>query len=144
MKRFSLCLLALLVLLVLLVLLTPPIASADDEPIQDDNKRVEVRQAGTCTGTSRSRLRLRAEDASIRIEFEVDSRRVGSVWRVVLLHERQIVLRATRRTVRPGASFEVRRFVEDWYGADAIVARAIGPGGEICRASATVSADSSS
>ena len=125
----------------MLALLAAPVAAGDSGPGNGGgggDDRAEVRQAGTCTSRSKSKLRLRAEEGWIRIDFEVDSRRAGSAWRVILLHERRIVLRTTRRTVGPEASFEVRRIVEDWFGADAVIARATGPRGEVCRASASI------
>ena len=125
----------------MLALLAAPVAAGDSGPGNDggdDDDRAEVRQAGTCTLRSKSTLRLRAEEGWIRIDFEVDSSRVGSDWRIILLHERRTVLRTTRRTVGPEASFEVRSVVEDWFGADAVIARATGPRGEVCRASASI------
>lgn len=132
-----------LVVLTLLALLSASAAAGDSGPGEggdddDDDDRIEIRQSGVCTGGGRWKFRLRAEEGEIRIDFEVDERRLGALWRVVLIHERQIVLRAARRTVAPGASFAVRRIVEDWYGADNVVARATGPRGQTCRASATV------
>ena len=94
----------------------------------------EVRVRGVCTGTGRAELRLRADDGRIRADFRVDRARVG-VWRLIVLHERRIVARAT---VRSAGRLEYRRSVADWFGTDTVAVRATSPTGESCRASATL------
>jgi hypothetical protein len=82
-------------------------------------------------------MRLRAEKGEIRIDLELEHPRQAGSWRVVVLHERQLVAQVTLRSVgRTG--LELRRRVPDWFGTDTVVIRAIGPRGEICRTSATV------
>ena len=97
----------------------------------DGDRRTEVEVRGGCG----SRLRLRAEDGRIRIDFELRSRS-GVRWAVVVLHERRIASRGTYRT-RSGGSLELRRYVGDWYGSDTIAVRATAPG-QTCRVSATI------
>lgn len=118
------------------LLVVAPIASAKDG--EGKEGRVELRQSGVCTVSSSVKLRVRAEDGSIRVELEVDTRRNGAVWHVVLLHERQIVFRGKLRTAAPSGSLELRRTVADWFGSDAFVARATGPAAESCRVSVTI------
>jgi hypothetical protein len=113
-----------------------PVARADDGDGKEG--RVELRREVACSASSRVKLRARAEDGRIRLELEVDTRRNAASWTVVLLHERRIVFRSSRRTLPPSGSFEVRRVVDDWFGPDAVVARATGPAGETCRVSVTV------
>jgi hypothetical protein len=113
-----------------------PSGRADDGPGKDD--RVEVRREGRCSAASRWKLRLRAEDGRIRVEFEVDTRRNGASWAVVLLHERRLVSSVRLRTEPPSGSLELRRSVGDWFGTDAIVARATGPSLETCRAAVMI------
>jgi hypothetical protein len=125
---------ALVVALIGAALCLPLMAAADD----GDGKRREVRRAGTCTGSSKANLRVRAEDGEIRVRFEIDTRAAGSRWRVVLLHERRIAYRGVLRAKRSGGEVELRRVVDDWFGTDALVVRAIGPRGETCRASAVI------
>ena len=115
----------LLAILLALTLAAPALA--------DDDVRVE----GSCGAGAESRLRLRADDGSIRVEFRVDSRRSGERWRVALVHERRVVWRGRIRT-RSGGSFRVRRSVPDYDGADEISVRASGPGGNTCQAGATL------
>jgi len=115
----------LLAILLALALAAPALA--------DDDVRVQ----GTCGEGAESRLRLRADDGSIRVEFRVDSERSGERWRVALVHERRVVWRGRVRT-RSGGSFRVRRTVPDYDGADQVSVRASGPGGNSCQAGATL------
>ena len=94
----------------------------------------EVRVRGTCTSSGRAELRLRADDGRIRVDFQVERARAGS-WRVIVFHERRIVVRTS---VRSTGRLEYRRSVADWFGTDAIAVRATSPAGETCRAEATL------
>ena len=100
--------------------------------------RGEVRVAGVCGSGATSKLRLKSEDDGIELRFEVDHSRAGVLWRVVLVHERRIAWKGSVRTTRPSGSFQVRRTVQDLAGADAVSARALGPGGLVCRAAAVL------
>jgi hypothetical protein len=126
---------ALLAALVLLAGLAAGPASARGGK---DGERVEVRVAGTCSSGVSSKLRLRADDGRIELEFEVDQNRSGAVWRVALVHERRVAWKGIERTTRPSGSFEVERRLRDLPGADAVTARAWGPRGAVCRATATL------
>jgi hypothetical protein len=95
----------------------------------------DVRVRGTCGRGASSELRLRAKDGAIRVEFEVDSRRAGERWRVVLVHERRVAWRGRAR-IRSGHSFRIRRSLPDFGGADQVTARASGPRGNTCEAGA--------
>ena len=99
-----------------------------------------VSKAGVCTKSSSSRLDLRRESSGpgkrIDVTFTVRARRSGVAWRVVLLHDRRIVFRGTRRTRPPRASFVLQQTLDDWYGSETVTARATSPRGEVCRASA--------
>ncbi|MDX6658653.1 MAG: hypothetical protein QOH62_3446 [Solirubrobacteraceae bacterium] len=98
----------------------------------------EVRVAGTCGKGATSKLRLRARDGGIRVQFEVDHSRAGGAWRVVLVQDRRVVWRGRARTRGVGDSFEIQRRLRDLPGADQVTARASGPGGLTCAASATL------
>jgi hypothetical protein len=111
---------------------SPVIAHDDDD---------HVSKAGVCTKSSSSRLDLRRDSSGpgsgrIDVTFTVRARRSGVVWRVVLLHDRRIVFRGTRRTRPPRASFVLQQTLDDWYGSETVTARATSPRGEVCRASA--------
>ncbi len=97
----------------------------------------DARVKGRCSKGASSELRLRARDGSIRVEFEVKRRRPRESWRVVFVHERRVAWRGTVRTTSSG-SFRVRRSYGDYEGADNVTARATGPRGLTCQASATL------
>ena len=109
-------------------LLLPAVASADDDG--------EVRKAGTCTVSSSMTIRLRPDDDGIRVELEIRTRRAGTAWNVILLHERRIAFRGILRS--RGDTVRLRRSVADLFGRDSIVVRASGPRRESCRVSAAV------
>jgi hypothetical protein len=113
------------VLLVLVGVVVPAAAIAD------------VRVSGTCGSGASSELRLKADHGEIRLRFELEGRRTGERWRIVLVHERRVVWRGTRRT-RSGRRLRVRRSLHDYAGADSVRAHASGPGGNTCSASATI------
>jgi hypothetical protein len=98
----------------------------------------DVRVAGTCGAGAASSLRLRADDGTIRVEFELRGRRRGERWTVALVHERRVVWRGRARTRSGGARLRVRRSLPDFEGADQVGVRASGPRGNACEASAVI------
>jgi hypothetical protein len=131
MRRLSL-LLALAAVIIALPL--APAARADDDGDRDD-----VRVERACAGQSTIRLRVRAEDDDrLRVDLDVRTARRGSRWAVSVVHERRLARSITRRTSGSSRSFSVRFALPDWPGHDTVVARAVGPRGEVCRAAVTV------
>jgi hypothetical protein len=125
----------LLVALLVAVLCVPAAASArrgggDDRP--------EVRAGGACGKGATSRLRLRGRDGAIKVQLELHGRRGGERWRIVLTHERRVAWRGAVRTHGASAWLEVERRVPDYPGGDLVAARAAGPGGVVCQASAVL------
>ena len=116
---------------------------ADDPPGDDsrrervDDRRDDIRVAGTCTLRSSSKLKLSDEDGGLEVEFEVDENRVGKAWRVGIAVDGRTV--ATRRAVTraPSGSFEVRAVVGARAGARVAAVARRAATGEVCRASAT-------
>jgi hypothetical protein len=104
-----------------------------------DAGRSEIRVPGTCGKGASSKLRLRSRDGTIDARFEVHHGRVGSTWRVTIVHEREVVYRGRRR-MGAGRSFEVGYRTPDYSAADVVTARATGPRGIVCVASATLPA----
>jgi hypothetical protein len=100
--------------------------------------RPEVRVSGACGRGATSRLRLRARDGAIELEFEVDETRAGRSWRVVVVHEGRVAWRGLAHTGRPSGSFSLERRVADYAGSDQVMARAVGPRGITCQATATL------
>ncbi len=121
----------LVIALVLAAVVGPVAALGKDGPD-------EVRVAGVCSGVATSKLRLRSRDDRIELRFEVEHGRPG-VWRVVVVHERRVAWKGSIRAARSGGSFEVRRLIPDFPGADTVSTRALGPRGVVCRAAATLS-----
>ena len=113
----------------LILLVFPVTARADDE----------ARVTGTCGAGASSELRLSADDGSIRVRFELDSRHAGERWRIVLVHERRVVWRGSRRT-RSSTRLRLRRSIANYAGADYVRVRASGPHGNTCSAGATLMA----
>ena len=81
-------------------------------------------------------IRLRPDDDAIRVELEIRTRRKGSAWNVILLHERRTAFRGVIRS--RGDTVRLRRTIANWFGRDSIVVRASGPRLETCRVSAAV------
>jgi len=99
--------------------------------------RPEVRVAGSCGRGATSTLKLKARDGGIEAEFEVHGR-AGASWRVAFVQERRTVWRGRVRTGGPSHSFSVERRLGDYPGPDQVFARAVGPRGMTCQATATL------
>jgi len=100
----------------------------------------EARVAGTCTGEATSKLRIRARDGAIELQFELEHSRAGAAWRVAVVHERRVAWRGVRRATATGAAFELDRRLPDLAGTDAVTVTAWGPSGATCRATAVLQA----
>jgi hypothetical protein len=104
--------------------------------------RADVRVERSCTARSTVRLRVRSEDSGmLRVDLDVRTPRPGTRWAVSVVHERRLAWSATRRTSTSSGSFSVRVTTPDWPGHDTLVARAVGPRGEVCRVTLTVDGD---
>jgi hypothetical protein len=99
--------------------------------------RFETRSRVMCSDGTTLTERLRAEDGHLQIDVELEHLRHRGVWRVVIIHERQIVARATIG-VPAGSVLHLRRSAPAWIGRDVVVSRATGPGGALCSATATL------
>jgi hypothetical protein len=97
----------------------------------------DIEQAGTCSGASSAKLKLSPENGRIEVEFEVDQNRVGVRWDVVLKQNGDRAASARPTTRGPSGSFDLRRVLPDGPGADRVLAKAVSPSGETCRAQAT-------
>jgi hypothetical protein len=100
--------------------------------------RGEVRVAGSCSGTTTSKLRLRARDGALELEFELEHSRPRALWYIAIVHERRVVWRGTRRASIAGAAFELDRRLPDLVGPDSVTVTAWGPAGATCRATAVL------
>jgi hypothetical protein len=100
----------------------------------------EVRKAGTCTGSAKTKIKVKEEDGGrLEVEFEVDQNVNGRRWGVVLRKNGKVVVRRSARTKAPSGSFTVRALLADGAGADTVsgVARSV-QGGQRCTARATL------
>ena len=114
----------------LLVGVLPVAARADDGQ--------DVRVEHSCSAGSTVRLRVRTrDDDRLRVVLDVRRAPSRSAWLVRIVHERRLVVRATRRAGLSG-SLTVRRSLAERPGRNTVIARAIGPRGEICRAVVTI------
>jgi hypothetical protein len=98
----------------------------------------EVRASGICSNGAAAELRLKRRGQGIELRFKLDYGRSGTAWRVILVHERRIAWKATTTTTGANGTLEVRRTLNDLPGADTVTARAWGPRGLVCRATATL------
>jgi hypothetical protein len=98
----------------------------------------DVRRSGTCTGNATAKIKLSPDNGRIETEFEVDQNRNGVTWRVVLRRNGNVAVRTNATTRPPSGSFTVRRLLGNGPGADTISARATSPGGQVCKARATI------
>lgn len=96
----------------------------------------EIRNAGSCTGRTTWELKAKARDGGIEVEYEVDSNRVGQVWRWSL-HQNGVRVAAGRATTKaPSGSFSVERRLPNRSGVDTFAGRARNlQTGEVCRGS---------
>jgi hypothetical protein len=122
-----------------------PGAASDDE-----EGNVSVTRVSCMGGTAE--LRLEAEDddevdddsgipvgaTGIAVELRVTVRRPVVFWRLVLLHERRLVYRGTRRSSGSGYSLRYARRVPEWLGRQTVVARLATYSGRTCRLEATI------
>ena len=110
--------------------------SADD---RSGATRADRRQvAGTCTGRSTAKLKVKPDDGRLEAEFEVDQNRNGVTWRVTLRRNGTVAARTGATTRAPSGSFSVERRLANGAGSDTISARATSPPGEVCTASVTI------
>ena len=100
----------------------------------------EIQRTGSCSGGADWKLDVKRDDGALEVEWEVDSDKVGQVWRVRIYDNGDRVA-ATRRTTRPpSGSFDVARRVANRTGDDRIVARARHLAtGQVCRGVITFS-----
>jgi len=99
--------------------------------------RPEVRVAGSCGRGATSTLKLKARDGGIEAEFEVHGRS-RSAWSVAFVQERRTVWRGRARAAGVSHSFSIERRLGDYPGPDQVFARAVGPRGMTCQATATL------
>lgn len=99
----------------------------------------DVRKAGKCSGSSTSKIKAKARDGRLEVEFEVDQNRNGVPWKVKIKDNGNVQFRGTATTRPPSGSFSVERRIGDQPGADAIKGIGRNPAtGERCVADLTI------
>jgi hypothetical protein len=130
---------------VLLALATPAVAGADHGgsgggpgPGGGGGRVTQVRAPGTCGKGATSTLKLKQHDSGIEVEFDAYHGHAGETWQVVLVQEGRVVWRTRLRTHAPTGSLSANHTIRVLSGADRVTARATGPGGITCVASAVL------
>lgn len=101
-----------------------------------DEARARVACAG---GRAELRAESSADDASrLRTELRIETPRPLPSWRVVLLHERTLVLNGVRRTDGSRRKLRVRLTLPDWPGRETVTARFTTREGRTCRLQVTI------
>jgi osmotically-inducible protein OsmY len=99
----------------------------------------DIRNAGTCTDSSSSKIKVKADDGRIEVEFEVDQNKTGENWKVKIKDNGSTAFSGSATTRGASGSFSVERKIADQSGSDDIKATAKNNGtGERCSASATI------
>jgi hypothetical protein len=91
-----------------------------------------VTASKSCAGGGVAKLKAKADNGRIEVEFEVDVNRNNQRWNVVLKRNGATVYSKVRRTAAPSGSFTARALIGNAAGRDRISARATGPNGRSC------------
>jgi hypothetical protein len=93
----------------------------------------EVIRRGNCSAQSDWKLKVKPDNSSLELEFEVDSNVNGQSWIVRIRQNGSRIFTGTRVTQGPSGSFSLHRRPNDSAGTDLFVARATnGATGERC------------
>jgi hypothetical protein len=102
-------------------------------------KSSDVIRTGSCSGSADWKLKAGKDNGRIEVEFEVDSNRVGQVWKVKIRDNGVLRFSANRTTQAPSGSFSVDRKIANMAGPDYIKARARNvASGQVCVANLTI------
>ncbi|MGZ5297676.1 MAG: hypothetical protein ACXWEZ_12255 [Actinomycetota bacterium] len=92
-----------------------------------------VNAGGSCSGQSEWKMKLKPDNSSLEMEFEVDSNVSGQSWNVRIKQNGSRIFNGTRVTHGASGSFTIHRRPNDSAGTDRFVARATNPStGETC------------
>ncbi|MGG5259951.1 hypothetical protein [Phycicoccus avicenniae] len=87
-------------------------------------KAPTYKASGTCSQGAAWKIKAKADDGRVEVEFEVDSNRTGQAWAWTLRDNGVKVSSGTSRTVAPSGSFSVERRIANRAGKDTITATA--------------------
>jgi len=98
-----------------------------------------VIRTGNCSGAADWKLKAKARDGGLEVEWEVDSNRNGQTWTWQLRRNGTRFARGTATTRAPSGSFSVERTTGNAPGTDRIVGMATNTRtGQTCRGVLTV------
>ena len=98
-----------------------------------------VKASGKCSAASTWKLKAKADNGRIELEFEVDSNVIGQTWNVVLTDNGTRVFKGTKITQGPSGSFTVHKRIANQAGTDKIGGKATNPAtGESCAGSVSL------
>ncbi len=80
----------------------------------------DVRSNGKCSGSSTSKIKAKARDGRLEVEFEVDQNKNGVPWKVKIKDNGDVQFRGTATTKAPSGSFSIEKAIADQSGADTI------------------------
>jgi hypothetical protein len=81
------------------------------------------RNSGSC-GSATWKLKAKADDGRLEVEFELDTNHNGQAWRVRVFDNGNRVVKARQTTSAPSGSFSLERRIANRAGTDNIVVRA--------------------
>ena len=84
----------------------------------------DVIRTGVCSGAAHWKLKLSPDNGRIEVEFQVDTNKVGSAWRVRIRHNGALIFVGKRVTKAPSGAFTVRRLTNNRAGRDSFRAGA--------------------
>ena len=103
-------------------------------PAAAHDGRVE-RKSGSC-GAADWKLKAKADDGRLEVEYELDTNHSGRAWRVKIFDNGTRVVKVRRTTQPPSGSFSVEPRIANRKGVDHIVVRARRIGTDrVCHAS---------
>jgi hypothetical protein len=80
----------------------------------------DVRSNGKCTGSSTAKIKAKARDGKLEVEFEVDQNKNGVPWKVKIKDNGDVQFRGTAKTKAPSGSFSIEKRIADQPGTDSI------------------------
>lgn len=96
----------------------------------------DVIRTGNCTANSDWKLKAKARDGAIEVEYEVDTNRIGKRWNYTLKHNGSVFASGSILTKAPSGSFTVERRASNLAGVDRFTGLASNPNsGEKCQGS---------
>ena len=96
-------------------------------------------RTGSCSGASDWKLKVKPDNGSIEVEFEVDQNKDGKTWDVKLKQDGTPFWTGARTTHAPSGSFSVSKLTSNKAGVHQFAGRAVNRNtGEVCRGTASI------